>query len=263
MDLFVSGGTVVTMDAEHRVIEDGASGDSRHARGNNGEPDVRVACGDHAAMSAHRSKSAAQTDEFARASRAAKFILVRTKLRPKVAVVLGSGLGAFADELGSATRIPYQKIPNFPRPPKFWQGTLLVLLDLLLCWTARLCGGTAIPVVARICGRDIRVSIRHEKRTATCTGNVLRALHATGKKVGLHSFRRFRTETLRRARVPEVLTKLRLGQSKNNMIDLYASGLSNDSAKWRKELRKQVLEWRARRDLNPRPCAPEAHALSN
>src|SRR5208282_5239957 len=32
--------------------------------------------------------------------------------------------------------------------------------------------------------------------------NVLRALHATGKKVGLHAFRRFRTETLRRARVP-------------------------------------------------------------
>ena len=29
--------------------------------------------------------------------------------------------------------------------------------------------------------------------------NVLRALHATGKKIGLHSFRRFRTETLRRA----------------------------------------------------------------
>jgi integrase len=35
--------------------------------------------------------------------------------------------------------------------------------------------------------------------------NVLRALHATGKKVGLHSFRRFRTGTLRRARVPEDL----------------------------------------------------------
>jgi len=32
--------------------------------------------------------------------------------------------------------------------------------------------------------------------------NVLRALHAIGKKIGLHSFRRFRTETLRRARVP-------------------------------------------------------------
>ena len=65
-------------------------------------------------MNAERSKSAASATEFARASRAAKFILAKTKLRPKVALVLGSGLGAFADELASATRIPYQKIPGFP-----------------------------------------------------------------------------------------------------------------------------------------------------
>ncbi len=66
-------------------------------------------------MNARRSKSAARTDEFARASRAAKFILAKTKLRPQIALVLGSGLGVFADELASATRIPYQKIPGFPR----------------------------------------------------------------------------------------------------------------------------------------------------
>lgn len=53
--------------------------------------------------------------EFSRATRAAKFIQSRTKLRPTIALVLGSGLGAFADELASATRIPYQKIPGFPR----------------------------------------------------------------------------------------------------------------------------------------------------
>ena len=41
--------------------------------------------------------------------------------------------------------------------------------------------------------------------------NVLRALHATGKKVGLHAFRRFRAETLRRSRVPEDLIKLAAG----------------------------------------------------
>lgn len=54
-------------------------------------------------------------DEFEKASRAAKFIQSKTKLRPKVGLVLGSGLGAFADELASATRIPYDKIPEFPR----------------------------------------------------------------------------------------------------------------------------------------------------
>ena len=64
--------------------------------------------------------------------------------------------------------------------------------------------------------------------------NVLRALHATGKKVGLHAFRRFRTETLRRARVPEDLIRLWLGHSKQTVTDLYAGGLENDEA-WRRE----------------------------
>jgi integrase/recombinase XerD len=64
--------------------------------------------------------------------------------------------------------------------------------------------------------------------------NVLRALHATGKKVGLHSFRRFRTETLRRARVPEDLTTMWLGHSKQTVTDFYASGLQKDEA-WRQE----------------------------
>lgn len=64
--------------------------------------------------------------------------------------------------------------------------------------------------------------------------NVLRVLHATGKKVGLHAFRRFRTETLRRTRVPEDLIKLWLGHSKQTVTDLYAGGLERDEA-WRRE----------------------------
>jgi integrase len=64
--------------------------------------------------------------------------------------------------------------------------------------------------------------------------NVLRALHATGKKVGLHSFRRFRTETLRRARAPEDLIKLWLGHSKDTLTDFYAIGLYKDLT-WRRE----------------------------
>jgi len=54
-------------------------------------------------------------DEFTRAEQAAQFILAKTRLRPKIAVVLGSGLGAFADDLSEATRVPYQEIPAFPR----------------------------------------------------------------------------------------------------------------------------------------------------
>jgi purine-nucleoside phosphorylase len=38
------------------------------------------------------------------------------KLQPRVAVVLGSGLGFLADEVTSAVRIPYSTIPGFPEP---------------------------------------------------------------------------------------------------------------------------------------------------
>jgi len=57
---------------------------------------------------------AGRKGEFETASRAAEFIRSKTKLRPLIGLVLGSGLGAFADELTSATRIPYRRIPNFP-----------------------------------------------------------------------------------------------------------------------------------------------------
>ena len=66
-------------------------------------------------MSALGKNSAAGTGAFAQAERAAKFILANTKLRPRVAIVLGSGLGAFADGLAKPTVIPYAKIPHFPR----------------------------------------------------------------------------------------------------------------------------------------------------
>ena len=66
-------------------------------------------------MSPSPRKAAKPADAFTAATRAAKFIQSRTKLHPKIALVLGSGLGAFAGELASATRIPYAKIPDFPR----------------------------------------------------------------------------------------------------------------------------------------------------
>jgi len=36
--------------------------------------------------------------------------------KPKVAIVLGSGLGFLGDELSDAVRVPYAKIPGFPQP---------------------------------------------------------------------------------------------------------------------------------------------------
>ncbi len=66
-------------------------------------------------------------EEFARVERAAQFILKKTRLRPRVAVVLGSGLGGFADELKDATRIDYAGIPNFPRSTAIGHAGRLVI----------------------------------------------------------------------------------------------------------------------------------------
>jgi purine-nucleoside phosphorylase len=65
--------------------------------------------------------------EFLQAEKAAKYILSKTKLRPKIALVLGSGLGAFAGEFEAATKIPYAKIPNFPRSTAIGHAGQLVL----------------------------------------------------------------------------------------------------------------------------------------
>jgi purine-nucleoside phosphorylase len=45
---------------------------------------------------------------------AVRHIQSRTNLRPAVAVVLGSGLGAFANELTNPIAIPYYEIPGWP-----------------------------------------------------------------------------------------------------------------------------------------------------
>lgn len=65
--------------------------------------------------------------EFARADTAAKFVQKKTKLRPKIALVLGSGLGGFADEFADAVRLPYAKIPHFPQSTAVGHAGQLVL----------------------------------------------------------------------------------------------------------------------------------------
>jgi purine-nucleoside phosphorylase len=67
------------------------------------------------------------TDQYSLADAAAQFILKRTPLRPKIGLVLGSGLGAFADSLANATRIPYAEIPTFPRSTAIGHAGQMVL----------------------------------------------------------------------------------------------------------------------------------------
>jgi purine-nucleoside phosphorylase len=65
--------------------------------------------------------------EFERASLAAEFVFAQTSLRPEIALVLGSGLGAFADEFSGATKIPYEEIPFFPRSTAIGHAGTLVI----------------------------------------------------------------------------------------------------------------------------------------
>ena len=54
-------------------------------------------------------------DAFTQSDSAAQFLLSKAAFRPRIAIILGSGLGGLADELTDATRIPYSDIPSFPR----------------------------------------------------------------------------------------------------------------------------------------------------
>ena len=47
---------------------------------------------------------------------AAEYIKARITLEPSIGLILGSGLGDFADGLENRIVIPFSEIPNFPRP---------------------------------------------------------------------------------------------------------------------------------------------------
>ena len=85
---------------------------------------------------------------------ASEYIGSRSALRPVVGVVLGSGLGAFADELGERSEIPYGEIPGWPpstaigHAGKLILGTLAGLPVAVMAGRAHLYEGlTAAQVV--------------------------------------------------------------------------------------------------------------------
>jgi purine-nucleoside phosphorylase len=58
---------------------------------------------------------------------AARWLESKTPLRPKVGVVLGSGLGAFADELTDRVVLPYSGIPGWPQSTAVGHAGALVV----------------------------------------------------------------------------------------------------------------------------------------
>lgn len=61
----------------------------------------------------------------------ANYIMTQTRLRPKIAIVLGTGLNPIASDIEKATRIPYKNIPRWnDTVNKNHEGTLIIgMLD--------------------------------------------------------------------------------------------------------------------------------------
>jgi purine-nucleoside phosphorylase len=53
-------------------------------------------------------------DYYARLEEAVAAVSARIETRPRIGIVLGSGLGLLADEVDNPTAIPYSEIPHFP-----------------------------------------------------------------------------------------------------------------------------------------------------
>lgn len=64
---------------------------------------------------------------FAKAKEAAEFIKSKTNIQPKVGLVLGSGLGVYADQIENKTIIDYGDIPNFHKTSVLGHAGKLIL----------------------------------------------------------------------------------------------------------------------------------------
>ena len=80
------------------------------------------------------------------------FLEGKIKNRPTMGVVLGSGLGGFADELTDRIEIPYAEIPGWPRSTaighagKLIFGNLGAIPVVVSCPAALICmRGTPLP----------------------------------------------------------------------------------------------------------------------
>ncbi len=73
---------------------------------------------------------------------AAEYIRFQTDLRPTIGLVLGSGLGDFADTLEDAVKIPYGDIPHFPVSTAPGHAGALVI--------GKKCGQTVVAMQGRI-----------------------------------------------------------------------------------------------------------------
>jgi purine-nucleoside phosphorylase len=75
---------------------------------------------------------------YSRIQETVSVIAARSSRTPALGVILGSGLGSFADALGQSTVIPFDELPHFPRPGVAGHGGNLIIGDV---------GGTTVAVL--------------------------------------------------------------------------------------------------------------------
>jgi purine-nucleoside phosphorylase len=78
------------------------------------------------------------SDLYSRAQEAADLVRLRSGVTPELGVILGSGLGGFASQVGDAVAIPYAEIPHFPQSTVAGHSGKLVLGTI---------GGVAVAVM--------------------------------------------------------------------------------------------------------------------
>jgi purine-nucleoside phosphorylase len=83
--------------------------------------------------------SVAPSERLRRLDAAASLVRACTPLAPRIGVILGSGLGAFADSLVDAVSVPYAQIPHFPASTVVGHGGALVVGR---------CGGVPVAVMS-------------------------------------------------------------------------------------------------------------------
>lgn len=113
----------------------------------------------------------------------------RTKLRPKIAIICGSGLGSLADELTDFDAFPYEDIPDFPVSTVEGHAGKMIFGYLggvpVMCMQGRFHYYEGYPLAkVRIC---INIIFLHGPKTAIVLRIVLDAnpRHETGR---LHPF---------------------------------------------------------------------------
>lgn len=67
------------------------------------------------------------SEVFDKSAEAAEFIRSRMTVQPRLAIILGSGLGPFAYHVEHSTAIPFNDIPHFPKPSVVGHSGLLVI----------------------------------------------------------------------------------------------------------------------------------------